>query len=138
MTIKMGTVQIIARTIAMLCVPIVMLAKPLSREMGGNEDIFSISVILFTMIIFHIATQCTSNAVKSVLAQYGHLVCVVALVLIFNPYSVLCSSKLHRYLTSLVVSAMNYNSSKEDKRLYYLYVFNMREKSIASLESMHQ
>lgn len=46
MTIKMGTVQIIARTIAMLCVPIVMLAKPLSREMGGNEDIFSISVYL--------------------------------------------------------------------------------------------
>jgi hypothetical protein len=42
----MGTVQIIARTIAMLCVPIVMLAKPLSREMGGNEDIFSISVYL--------------------------------------------------------------------------------------------
>jgi hypothetical protein len=68
MTIKMGTVQIIARTIAMLCVPIVMLAKPLSREMGGNEDIFSISVILFTMIIFHIATQCTSNAVSKVSA----------------------------------------------------------------------
>jgi hypothetical protein len=30
-------------------------------------------------------------------------------------------------LTSLVISAMNYNSSKDDKRLYYSYVFNMRK-----------
>jgi hypothetical protein len=59
MTIKMGTVQIIARTIAMLCVPIVMLAKPLSRETGGNEDILAylsismaldLSLISFTSI----------------------------------------------------------------------------------------